>query len=221
MKLTNQDAIAELDADFAKMAVAVGQHAWGLPELTMREKAFIFLAADLCSRCLGFPLQTHAHMALSQGVSLAALQEAVRHLAPYVGYPTAAEALMALAAMEGPQETAAEEATTNPPLELDEIAAARIAHLDDRFAAFYIEQFAERWGRPELSVRERALATIATDVLNGTLDESLRLHVNLALNNGAAEEQVRAVILQVAEFGIAKAWRAFGALSEILAATTT
>lgn len=215
MKLTNQDAIAELDAEFATMAVAVGQHAWGLPELTMREKAFVFLAADLCSRCLGFPLQTHANMALSQGVSLAALREAVRHLAPYVGYPTAAEALMALAEIESSPETAADEPPTNPPFELDETTAARIAHLDDRFAAFYVEQFAARWGRPGLTVRERALATIATDVLNGTLDQSLRLHIGLALDNGAAEEQIRAVILQVAEFGIAKAWSAFSALGDI------
>lgn len=221
MKLTNQDAIAELDADFAKMAVAVGQHAWGLPELTMREKAFVFLAADLCSRCLGFALRTHASMALSQGVSLAALREAVRHLAPYVGYPIAAEALMAVAEIESSQETAADEPTTNQPFELDETSATRIAHLDDRFAAFYVEQFAARWGRSGLTVRERALATIATDVLNGTLDESLRLHIGLALDNGAAEEHIRAVILQVAEFGIGKAWRAFGALGDILASATT
>jgi 4-carboxymuconolactone decarboxylase len=220
MKLSNQDEIAALDADFAKMAVVVGQHAWGLPDLTMREKAFVFLAADLCSHCLGFPLQTHAQMALSQGVSLAALQEAVRHLAPYVGYPTAAEALMALAQMDSSQKTAADARTKNSPFDLDEATAARIAHLDDRFAAFYAEQFTARWGRPELSVRERALTTIATDVLNGTLDESLRLHVGLALDNGVTEEQIRAVILQVAEFGIAKAWRAFSALSEILASST-
>jgi hypothetical protein len=36
------------------------------------------------------------------------------------------------------------------------------------------------------------------------------------LNNGAAEEQIRAVVMQVAEFGIAKAQRAFGALTDIL-----
>jgi 4-carboxymuconolactone decarboxylase len=219
MKLTNQDAIAKLDADFATMAVQVGQHAWGLAELTMREKAFVFLAADLCTRCLGFPLQTHAQMALSQGVPLAALREAVRHLAPYVGYPTAAEALMALADIEDQQNADTHAPAPASPIELDEATVGQIAHLDDRFAAFYSEQFNARWTRPDLSVRERALATIATDVLNGTLDDSLRLHVRLALDNGAAEEQIRAVVLQVAEFGIAKAWRAFSALTEILASS--
>jgi alkylhydroperoxidase/carboxymuconolactone decarboxylase family protein YurZ len=219
MKLTNQDAIAALDADFATMAVEIGQHAWGLSELTMREKAFLFLAADLCTRCLGFPLQTHAQMALSQGVGMPALREAVRHLAPYVGYPTAAEALMALTTVEQPQESAPASPAMNSPVELDDDTVAAIADLDDRFATFYSGQFNARWGRSELSVRERALATIATDVLNGTLEDSLRLHVRLALNNGAAEEQIRAVVLQVSEFAIDKAWRAFSALNEILAAS--
>ncbi|OBF17775.1 hypothetical protein A5725_23170 [Mycobacterium kubicae] len=219
MKLTNQDAVADLDADFATMAVEVGQQAWGLPELTMREKAFVFLAADLCTHCLGFPLQTHAQMAVSQGVDMPALREAVRHLAPYVGYPTAAEALMALANIEQPQGSASSSPAENSPAELDEDTVLAIAHLDDRFATFYRDQFNSRWGRSELTVRERALATIATDVLNSTLEDSLRLHVRLALNNGAGEEQIRAVVLQVSEFAIDKAWRAFNALNEILAAS--
>ncbi|MDT5089303.1 MAG: 4-carboxymuconolactone decarboxylase [Mycobacterium sp.] len=220
MKLTNQDAIAELDPDFATMAVEVGRHAWGLSELTMREKAFVFLAADLCTRCLGFPLQTHVQMALSQGVSVTALREAVRHLAPYAGYPTAAEALMTLAELEEPEEETSATPAAESTVTIDEVTLTRLAHLDDRFAAFYRAQFHQRWGRCELSVRERALATIATDVLNGTLDDSLRLHVSIALNHGAAEEQIRAVVLQVAEFAVAKAWRAFDALTEILATST-
>jgi 4-carboxymuconolactone decarboxylase len=220
MKLTNQDAIATLDPDFATMAIQVGRHAWGLSELTMREKAFVFLAADMCTGCLGFPLQTHVQMALSQGVGVAALREAVRHLAPYVGYPSAAEALMKLAELEEPDEEDSAPPAAESTVTLDEATLARMAHLDDRFAAFYSEQFYQRWGRCGLSVRERALATIATDVLNGTLDDSLRLHVGIALNHGAAEEQIRAVVLQVAEFAIAKAWRAFDALSEILVSST-
>jgi 4-carboxymuconolactone decarboxylase len=219
MKLTNQETIAVLDAPFAKMTVEVGQHAWSLPDLTMREKAFVFIAADLCCRCLGFPLETHARMAVSQDVSMAALREAVRHLAPYVGYPTAAEALMTLAGIE-PPDASTETAATSSRVDLDGAILSEIAELDDRFAAFYRDQFNGRWTRPGLSVRERALATIATDVLNGTLDHSLRLHVTLALTNGAGEEQIRAVILQVAESGIGKAWRAFPALKEILCSST-
>ena len=58
-----------------------------------------------------------------------------------------------------------------------------------------------------------ALACVAADVLNQTLDESFELHVDLALRAGASDEQVRAVLLLVAEYGVAKAWRAYRALN--------
>jgi alkylhydroperoxidase/carboxymuconolactone decarboxylase family protein YurZ len=211
MKLTNQDTVVAMDADFGEMAVQVGQHAWGIADLTMRERAFVFIAADLCAHNLGFPVQTHVEMARSQGVSVASIREAVRHLAPYVGYPTAAEALMALAEISDGDEPA----THGEVPELDVTTRQRLTSLDAKFADFFQAQFQNRWGRPDLTVRERALCTIATDVLNGTLDESFRLHVDLALGDGADVAQVRAVLLLVAEFGIAKAWRAYRALNEI------
>jgi 4-carboxymuconolactone decarboxylase len=217
MKLTNQDAVAAMDADFGEMAVRVGRHAWGLAALTMREKAFVFLAADLCAHGLGFPLQTHVMMARSHGVTVEALREAVRHLAPYVGYPTAAEALMRLGEIEAADTAEPQSgAPTGEDPDLDPATLERLADLDTHFAEFFHEQFVGRWTRAGLTVRERALCTLATDVLNGTLDDSFRLHVGLALAHGGGPDQVRAVLLLVAEFGIAKAWRAYGALAEIL-----
>lgn len=224
MKLANQDTVISMDAEFGQMALQVGQHAWGLPALSMREKAFVFLAADLCAHYVGFPLRTHIAMALAQGVSLGAQREAVRHLAPYVGYPAAAEASMVLAEIEADRNAAngdgadhdreaddppaqsspAPETTFNSPP-----ASAQIEGLDPDFAQFFAEQFLGRWNRPGLSARERALCTIATDVCNGTLEDSFRLHLELAREHGAGEEQVRAVLLLVAEFGIAKTWRAY------------
>ncbi|PKT98907.1 dehydrogenase, partial [Neisseria meningitidis] len=62
MEMPNQDQVQALDPVFGKMAVELGQHAWSLPQLTMREKSFVFLAADLCTANLGFPLLTHVQM---------------------------------------------------------------------------------------------------------------------------------------------------------------
>jgi 4-carboxymuconolactone decarboxylase len=87
-----------------------------------------------------------------------------------------------------------------------------LTELDEEFAGFFANQFNQRWGSGDLSPRERALACIATDVLNQTLDESLSLHIDLAVAAGAGDQQVRAVLLLVAEYGIAKAWRAYRAL---------
>ena len=82
MKLANQDQVAALDAEFGRMAAEVGVHAWALPQLTMREKAFVFLAADMCTANVGFPLLTHVQMAGANGVSVSECVAAVRHLPP-------------------------------------------------------------------------------------------------------------------------------------------
>jgi 4-carboxymuconolactone decarboxylase len=212
MKLANQDQVQALDPAFGKMATAVGQHAWSLPQLTMREKAFVFMAADLCTANIGFPLATHAQMAAANGVTVAECVAAVRHLAPYVGYPTAAVALQQLrqqGGSEAPQSVSGERQT------LPDHVVASLRELDEDFAGFFSEQFDQRWaGDDELSPRERALCCVATDVLNQTLDESFALHVELATSAGATRDQINAVLLLVAEFGMALAWRAYRTLQQ-------
>jgi alkylhydroperoxidase/carboxymuconolactone decarboxylase family protein YurZ len=210
MKLANQDQVAALDPEFGRMAAEVGMHAWSLPQLTMREKTFVFIAADLCTANVGFPLLTHVQMAGANGVSVPECVAVIRHLAPYVGYPTAAVALQQLRQLD--------QSEARPPQavygwDLAPETVDELAELDEEFAGFVANQFNQRWGSGELSPRERALACIASDVLNQTLDESFSLHVDLALAAGAGDEQVRAVLLLVAEYGIAKAWRAYRALA--------
>jgi 4-carboxymuconolactone decarboxylase len=210
MKLANQDQVAALDAEFGRMAAEVGMHAWSLPQLTMREKAFVFLAADMCTANVGFPLLTHVQMAGANGVSVSECVAAVRHLAPYVGYPTAAVALQQLRQLEPAGEAEPQDAggAQLPPGVVDTLTA-----MDTEFAEFFADQFNQRWGAADLSSRERALACVATDVMNQTLDESFALHVDLALGNGATAEQIHAVLLLVAEYGMGKAWRAYRALA--------
>ncbi len=210
MKLANQDQVMSLDPEFGRMATEVGMHAWSLEALTMREKTFVFLAADLCTSNVGFPLLTHVQMAGANGVSVAECIAAVRHLAPYVGYPTAAVALQQLSQLDSAGGTDPHRVAG---WELPAETKDSLAELDGNFAEFFANQFDQRWGSGELSPRERALACVAADVLNQTLDESFELHVDLALRAGACDEQVRAVLLLVAEYGIAKAWRAYRALN--------
>lgn len=210
MKLVNSDRIAALDAEFGRMAAEVGVHAWSIPALTMREKAFVFLAADLCSANLGFALQTHVEMAAAQGVPLAECIGAIRHLAPYVGYPTAAVALQTLCELPPGGRS---DSRTADRVELPRAVEESLRALDTDFADFFATQFEQRWESNDLSPRERALACLATDVLNQTLEESFALHVKLATAAGATTEQIRGVLLLVAEYGVAKAWRAYRVLA--------
>lgn len=54
----------------------------------------------------------------------------------------------------------------------------RATSLNEGFADFVANQFSRRWNSSDLSPRERALACVAADVLNQTLDESFALHVD-------------------------------------------
>jgi hypothetical protein len=84
-------------------------------------------------------------MARSQDVSVSSIREAVRHLAPYVGYPTAAEALMPLAELEGATEHAPDAQHGECP-DLDATTLQRITTLDTEFGGFFQGQFTYRWG---------------------------------------------------------------------------
>jgi 4-carboxymuconolactone decarboxylase len=91
----------------------------------------------------------------------------------------------------------------------------RLSDLDEDFAAFYAEQFDQRWGDGELAPRERALTCIAVDALDQTLDEPFELHVRLGLTAGATQVDIHAVLLLVAEYGLDRAWRAYRALHDL------
>ena len=218
--------IVELDPEFGRISIGVGQEAWRLPGLSPREKALLCLANDILLQHLGLPLRMHVEMALANAVPRQDLREVVRHLAPYAGYPACVEALVRLAKIEesldeqgkypadGNAAYPAPQAFTFPPAQSDALRC-----LDAPYADFVVRQAEQVWNRPRLSHLERAYLSLAADVCHQTLDESFRLHVNLALESGASQEQVRAVLRFLAEFGMTKAWRALRALVECLSDT--
>lgn len=161
-------------------------------------------------------LTTHVQMAAANDVTLPECVAAIRHLAPYVGYPTAAVALQQLQQLRQNGTSTERQPVAGAPQNLPDDVLGHLAELDSDFTRFFADQFDRRWvDDDELSPRERALCCLAADVLNQTLDESFALHVDLATAAGAGREQIRAVLLLVAEYGIAKAWRAYRALAEL------
>lgn len=209
-----------IDPRFDAMAEAVGRRSWGLRALTVREKAFVFIAADLGTANLGFPLETHLATAVANGVPVRDCAAAIRHLAPFVGYPRAAVGLQQLRAaypewepdpLPPPPDTPGRHVI--PPDVLDRLDA-----LDSKFAAFATDQFDGRWSVDDgVSNRERALMCVATDVVYQTLDESFDLHLDLATQEGAGRHEITAVLLLLAEYGVAKAWHAHRVLLTRLA----
>jgi 4-carboxymuconolactone decarboxylase len=225
MELANQDQVEGLDPKFGAMAAEMGNRAWGLPGLTIREKTFLFIAADLCSGGLGFPLATHVQMGGMHGVTLPECRAAIRHLAPYVGYPTAAVALQQLwhnaaepaSGDRDPQLVPARPGTGGAPV-IPDAAAGKLRELDSDFADLVTGQYERRWrDDPDLSPRERALTCLATDVLNQTLGDSLALHVRLALTESVPVADIRATLLLVSEYGLGKAWQSYDAVARHMA----
>ncbi|MGP3957049.1 carboxymuconolactone decarboxylase family protein [Nonomuraea sp. 3N208] len=211
-QLAGADALVALDPVFAQLAVGAGHNLWGLTHLTMREKAFVCLTADLCHPHLDLPLAMHVQMALANGVEPEAIRELYRHLAPYVGYPILVPAFQRLAELGLPP---AQDTGPIKPVPLTG-ALARAIHgleaVDPGLAAFTEDQLAQRWARPHLSIRERAIACLTVDVFYQTLGQSMRLHAALAQADGATEETFRDLIRGLAEFGLARAWAAAEAL---------
>ncbi|TQM32077.1 alkylhydroperoxidase/carboxymuconolactone decarboxylase family protein YurZ [Nocardia bhagyanarayanae] len=207
-QLAGADALTALDPVFAQLAVGAGQNLWGLPHLTMREKAFVCLTSDLCHPHLDLPLAMHVRMALANGVEPEGIRELYRHLAPYVGYPILVPALQRLRELGLPE---AQDVEPVEPVPLTGALARAVRVLEDvdpGLAAFTEDQLAQRWARPHLSVRERAIACLTVDVFYQTLGESMRLHAELARAAGATEETFRDLLRGLAEFGLARAWAA-------------
>lgn len=211
-QLAGADALTALDPVFAQLAVGAGHNLWGLTHLTMREKAFVCLTADLCHPHLDLPLAMHVQMALANGVDPESIRELYRHLAPYVGYPILVTAFQRLAELGLPE---AQDTDSVRPVPLTGALAGAVHGLeavDGGLAAFTEDQLAQRWARPHLSIRERAIACLTVDVFYQTLGRSLRLHAELARSAGATEETFRDLIRGLAEFGLARAWAAAEAL---------
>ncbi|MBF6241533.1 carboxymuconolactone decarboxylase family protein [Nocardia otitidiscaviarum] len=211
-QLAGADALTDLDPVFAQLAVGAGHSLWSLPNLTVREKAFICLTADLCHPHLDQPLAMHIGMALTNEVDPEAVRELFRHLAPYVGYPIVVSAFQRLTDLGLPAAKDTDPVAPTPPSDALARTVRDLERLDPGLAAFTEDQFAQRWARPHLSIRERALTCLVVDIFYQTLDESLRLHAELARTDGATDATFRDLIRGVAEFGLARAWRAAPAL---------
>jgi 4-carboxymuconolactone decarboxylase len=60
--------------------------------------------------------------------------------------------------------------------------------------------FGDVWERPQLSKRDRSIATVAVLIAKFRTDE-LRSHLNRALDNGVTEEEIGELICHLAFYG--------------------
>ncbi|WP_406276222.1 carboxymuconolactone decarboxylase family protein [Nocardia sp. NBC_00881] len=211
--LAGADALVQLDPVFAQMAMSAGHNLWSLPDLTPREKTFVCLTADLCHPHLGTPLAMHIEMASTHDVDAESIRELFRHLAPYVGYPIVVTAFQRLTELGLPA-VRDDQPPTPAPLDdtLNDIVR-ELRTIAPGLAAFTEAQLTQRWTRPHLSVRERALACLVVDIFYQTLGPSLQLHSRIARAAGATDQTLDNLLRATAEFGLPRTWAAAHALA--------
>jgi 4-carboxymuconolactone decarboxylase len=97
---------------------------------------------------------------------------------------------------------------------VDRAEAAKTA-LDADFQAFITEgAWGSVWARPQLSLRERSIVTLALLAALGNFEE-LAMHTRATTNTGATPEDVREAMLHVAVYaGVPRANHAFKIIKE-------
>lgn len=78
------------DKEFAELFHSVASEAWGLPILSTKDKAFMAIAIDVVSQNKAEgkinPFLAHVKIALSQGATLAEVEEVIKFTCVYAGF---------------------------------------------------------------------------------------------------------------------------------------
>lgn len=206
--------LGELDPQFEKLGLEVAAFTFGLPGTSAREKLLQTLTLDICRPHLGLAFRMHVTAATMHGVSYAELLAAIRFVAPYSGYPAAADALARIKQIA--TEIGMDTSDLGDPPTSDTAVVGCPETTDEWTAEFVQWQLSRAWSEDQLSGRERVIMALTSDVGQQADGESLRRHVELALDAGLSADDVRDVIRFCAEYGIGRAVAALRELDKVL-----
>jgi alkylhydroperoxidase/carboxymuconolactone decarboxylase family protein YurZ len=97
----------------------------------------------------------------------------------------------------------------------DRSLGERLEELAPGFGDTWAIGVEQQWKRPHLSLKERALLSIAADIFNHTLGEPFAYRVRQALSHEVTIDHIRDTIRFVAEFSFTKAWEALKRLNRL------
>jgi 4-carboxymuconolactone decarboxylase len=211
--------LAAIDPQFEKMALETGRLTYELTGTSVREKLLQNITNDVCRLQLGLALQLHVTAAKMHGIPYSDLLALVRFVAPYAGYPAAADALGRIGEIAA-QIGMDSEAGADP--EKDPITDGRqgqpnavLSSSDEWTADFLVSRTSRAWSEARLSPRERAIVALTADVSLQSLGQSFRKHVELLRECGASDHDVRDVVRFTAEMSLSKVVAAMAELDRI------
>lgn len=209
--------LGEVDPEFEKVALETAALTFGLRRTSVREKILQNLTQDICRSQLGLAFRMHVTAAMMHAIPYADLLATVRFVAPYSGYPAAADALARLKHVA--DEIGMDTNNVGESPGAGRSALSENNEVTDHWMTDFLEsRVARAWSEDRLTGRERAIIAITSDVSQQTLDDSFGLHVKLAFDSGITEDDVRDVVRFCAEHSIARATAAMRELDMVLAA---
>jgi 4-carboxymuconolactone decarboxylase len=197
---------------------------WRRPELSPRDRSLVTISVLIAT---GKPAQLAGHLAraLDNGVQPSEASGLLAHLAIYCGWPSAVSALEVYDQVYTARkiDTAALRALS-PRLPAAASDAARARALNDEFASVapkFVQLtndivFDNLWRRPDLTPRDRSLATIAALAGMGD-DDQLDFYLRRGVESGLTRAQITEAMTHLAFYaGWARATKALSAVTKTL-----
>jgi len=197
---------------------------WRRPELSPRDRSLVTISVLIAT---GKPAQLAGHLgrALTNGVQPSEASGLLAHLAIYCGWPSAVSALEVYEQVYAARKVdTATLRTAIPHLAAPGSDAARAKAVTDELAAVapkFVQLtndvvFDDLWRRPDLSVRDRSLVTIAALAAMGD-DDQLDLYLRRAIESGLTRAQITEGLTHLGFYaGWSKAAKGITAVSRTL-----
>ena len=201
---------------------------WRRTELSPRDRSLVTIATLIAT---GKTAQLSGHLgrALDAGVRPIEASGLLAHLAIYSGWPNAVSALEVYEQVYTARKVdLATLKTTSQRLSVTQSDAARSMAVADEFgpvAAKFADLtnkvvFDDLWRRPDLTVRDRSLVTIAALAAMGDEDQ-LDVYLRRGIESGLTKDQIAEAVTQVGFYaGWPKATKALGVTVRILGQST-
>mgnify|MGYP001319163926 CR=1 FL=1 len=182
---------------------------WERPGLSKRDRSLATIAVSQALYATE-EVRTHVGRGLDNGLTQAEIAELIAHVLVYSGFPTgvnaarvATEVFQARGLPAVPPSTPRNREPVVPPAYPNSFPATPyLAALLNDFV------YGELWERPDLSKRDRSIATIAVAQSMGASSE-LRAHLGRGLDNGVTQGEIAEVITHIAFYaGIPNAMNA-------------
>ena len=171
---------------------------WLRPALAPRDRSLITIAVNQ-SLYATEEIRAHVRRGLDNGLTQAEIAELIAHVLVYSGFPTGVNA--ARVATEVFQERNLPAVPPSSPRNREPVVPPAYPNsfpATPYLAALLNEWvYGEVWERPDLSKRDRSLATIAVAQAMGASSE-LRSHLGRGLDNGVTQAEIGELIAHVA-----------------------